>query len=176
MQRKEPSRCGRWSRSQICRDSSCDFLLDIFPYGNIMSREHGTSRDDLRRLQRHRRTPATADYRAARTRRGQDVGDSSARLRLPQPAVSKHLRRAQNVGVVIGQPARAAKVYRVNATELKPVHDWVKHFERFWTIISTHQAARRRKGAADHQRIQLTHDIHTGDDTCHHSNQPHPDR
>jgi hypothetical protein len=24
-------------------------------------------------------------------------------------------------------------MYRLNATQLKPVHDWVKTFERYWT-------------------------------------------
>jgi hypothetical protein len=24
-------------------------------------------------------------------------------------------------------------VYRLNPQELKPVHDWIQHFERFWT-------------------------------------------
>jgi hypothetical protein len=24
-------------------------------------------------------------------------------------------------------------MYRLNAAELKPVHDWVKTFERYWT-------------------------------------------
>jgi hypothetical protein len=24
-------------------------------------------------------------------------------------------------------------MYRLNAKELKPVHDWVKEYERFWT-------------------------------------------
>jgi hypothetical protein len=24
-------------------------------------------------------------------------------------------------------------MYRLNARELKPVHDWVKNFERFWS-------------------------------------------
>jgi hypothetical protein len=25
------------------------------------------------------------------------------------------------------------RLYRLNARELKPVHDWVKHYERFWS-------------------------------------------
>jgi DNA-binding transcriptional ArsR family regulator len=60
------------------------------------------------------------------------VGELVARLRIPQPAVSKHLRVLRKVGIVSVSKRGKRRMYRLNARELKPVHDWVKHFERFW--------------------------------------------
>ena len=62
----------------------------------------------------------------------QAVGDLVRRLRMPQPAVSKHLRVLRSVRVVQVNRRGRRRVYRLNAPALKPVHDWVKEFERFW--------------------------------------------
>jgi len=61
------------------------------------------------------------------------VNEVVVRLRIPQPAVSKHLRVLRKVGVVSMVKRGQHRMYRLNAAELKPVHDWVKHFERHWT-------------------------------------------
>lgn len=61
------------------------------------------------------------------------VGDVVVRLRIPQPAVSKHLGVLRKVGVVTVSKRGQHRLYRLNARELKPVHDWVKDYERFWT-------------------------------------------
>jgi DNA-binding transcriptional ArsR family regulator len=61
------------------------------------------------------------------------VGEMVVRLRMPQPAVSKHLGVLRKVGVVSVIKRGQHRMYRLNAAELKPVHDWVKTFERFWT-------------------------------------------
>ncbi len=61
------------------------------------------------------------------------VGDVVMRLRLAQPAVSKHLGVLRKVGVVAVSKRGQHRMYRLNAKELKPVHDWVKEYERFWT-------------------------------------------
>ena len=53
--------------------------------------------------------------------------------RLPQPAVSKHLGVLRKVGVVSVSKRGQLRMYRLNAKELKPVHDWVKTYERYWT-------------------------------------------
>ena len=60
------------------------------------------------------------------------VGDVVLRLRMPQPAVSKHLGVLRKVGVVTVSKRGQLRMYRLNAKELKPVHDWVKTYERFW--------------------------------------------
>ena len=61
------------------------------------------------------------------------VGELVLRLRMPQPAVSKHLGVLRRVGVVTVSKRGQLRLYRLNAKELKPVHDWVKTFERYWT-------------------------------------------
>jgi DNA-binding transcriptional ArsR family regulator len=60
------------------------------------------------------------------------VGDVVLRLRMAQPAVSKHLGVLRKVGVVTVSKRGQMRYYRLNAKELKPVHDWVKVYERFW--------------------------------------------
>ena len=61
------------------------------------------------------------------------VGEMVAALRLPQPAVSKHLGVLRKVGIVSVTKRGQLRLYRLNAKELKPVHDWVRTYERFWT-------------------------------------------
>jgi DNA-binding transcriptional ArsR family regulator len=60
------------------------------------------------------------------------VGAIVKALGLPQPAVSKHLGVLRRVGVVSVDRRGQHRLYRLNASELKPVHDWAKTFERFW--------------------------------------------
>jgi DNA-binding transcriptional ArsR family regulator len=61
------------------------------------------------------------------------VNEVVMRLRMPQPTVSKHLRVLRKVGVVSMVKRGQHRMYQLNATELKPVYDWVKTFERYWT-------------------------------------------
>src|SRR4051812_48699081 len=63
----------------------------------------------------------------------QAVGELVGALRLPQPAVSKHLAVLRRVRLVSVSRRGRRRVYRLNARELKTVHDWVKHYERFWS-------------------------------------------
>ncbi len=61
------------------------------------------------------------------------VGEVVRRLRLPQPAVSKHLGVLRSVGIVSASRQGRRRLYRLNAREIKPVHDWVRTYEHFWT-------------------------------------------
>jgi DNA-binding transcriptional ArsR family regulator len=61
------------------------------------------------------------------------VGEVVSTLRLPQPAISKHLSVLRKVGIVTVSKRGQLRMYRLNPKELKPVHDWVKTYERFWT-------------------------------------------
>src|SRR3954468_5096006 len=61
------------------------------------------------------------------------VGDLVHRLRIPQPAVSKHLSVLRRVRVVSVSRRGRSRMYRLNPRELKPVHDWIKMYEKFWT-------------------------------------------
>ncbi len=51
----------------------------------------------------------------------------------PQPVVSKHLGVLRQVGLVSAERRSREQVYRMNAGPLKPLHDWLGTFERFWT-------------------------------------------
>ena len=61
------------------------------------------------------------------------VGEVVRRMRMSQPAVSKHLGVLRKVGVVSVIKRGQHRMYRLNAAKLKPVHDWVKTFEHYWT-------------------------------------------
>jgi DNA-binding transcriptional ArsR family regulator len=61
------------------------------------------------------------------------VGEVVGRLRMAQPAVSKHLGVLRKVGVVSVIKRGQHRMYRLNAAELKPVYDWAKAFEHYWT-------------------------------------------
>jgi len=61
------------------------------------------------------------------------VGDVVLRVKLPQPAVSKHLGVLRKVGVVTVVKRGQHRMYRLNGAQLKPVHDWAKIFEQYWT-------------------------------------------
>ena len=60
------------------------------------------------------------------------VNDLVALLGVGQPQVSKHLRVLREVGLVSVRDEGRQRLYRLNGTALKPVHDWVKDFERTW--------------------------------------------
>jgi DNA-binding transcriptional ArsR family regulator len=74
---------------------------------------------------------------------GQLVGSLVDALGLPQPAVSKHLKVLREVGIVSVSKLGQQRLYRLNAQELKTVHDWVKPFEQYWT----HQLSRVKQRA-----------------------------
>jgi DNA-binding transcriptional ArsR family regulator len=71
------------------------------------------------------------------------VGELVESLELAQPAVSKHLGVLRAVGVVSVERVGKSRLYTLNPSELKPVHDWVKPFERFWS----HQLGRIKERA-----------------------------
>ncbi len=60
------------------------------------------------------------------------VNDLVRQLRLAQPQVSKHLRVLREVGAVDVRDEGRQRLYRLNGHALKPIHDWVKTYERFW--------------------------------------------
>lgn len=118
------------------------FQLDIFPYGYIIGLmpRAATTTDAFNAIAEPRRRAiinVLADGRA------HAVGEVVGRLHIPQPAVSKHLAVLRRVGIVTASREGQRRLYRLNAKELKPVHDWAKTYERFWT----HQIERIREHA-----------------------------
>jgi DNA-binding transcriptional ArsR family regulator len=61
------------------------------------------------------------------------VGDLVRALGLGQPQVSKHLRVLREVGVLEVRDSGRQRLYRLNGHALKPIHDWVKGYERLWS-------------------------------------------
>src|ERR671935_1133242 len=61
------------------------------------------------------------------------VNDLVQALGLAQPKVSKHLRVLREVGAVDVRDEGRRRLYRLNGHALKPIHDWVKSYERSWT-------------------------------------------
>ena len=61
------------------------------------------------------------------------VNDLVRLLGLAQPQVSKHLRVLREVGAVDVREEGRQRLYSLNGQALKPIHDWVKGYERIWT-------------------------------------------
>ncbi len=92
------------------------------------------------------RTPTTADaFNAVAEPRRREILDLLAEggqrqvndlvdaLDLAQPQVSKHLRVLREVGLVEVRNDGRRRMYRLNGPALKPIHDWVKSYERTWS-------------------------------------------
>ncbi len=76
----------------------------------------------------------------------QGVGELVGAMRIAQPAVSKHLGVLRRVRIV------SVSRHRLNAKELKPVHDWVKNYEQFWNNqINRIKARAEQKARQQHQ-------------------------
>jgi DNA-binding transcriptional ArsR family regulator len=60
------------------------------------------------------------------------VTDMARDLGMTQPQASKHLRVLREVGLVRVRGAGKQRLYGVDARGLRPVHEWVGGFERFW--------------------------------------------
>ena len=60
------------------------------------------------------------------------VGDLAQELGMTQPGASKHLRVLREVGLVRVRGAGKLRLYGLDARGLRPVHEWVGGFERYW--------------------------------------------
>jgi DNA-binding transcriptional ArsR family regulator len=78
------------------------------------------------------------------------VGTIVGALGLPQPGISKHLGVLRKVGVVSVAKHGQQRLYNLEATKLKPVHDWVTTFEQLWS----HQLDRIKERAERKAREQ----------------------
>jgi DNA-binding transcriptional ArsR family regulator len=61
------------------------------------------------------------------------VNDLVRELGVSQPLVSKHLRVLREVGLVDVREEGRRRIYRLDGRSLKPIHDWVKSYERSWS-------------------------------------------
>lgn len=60
------------------------------------------------------------------------VTELAQELGISQPRTSKHLRVLREVGLVRVREAGKQRLYGLEAHGLRPVHEWVGGFERFW--------------------------------------------
>lgn len=88
------------------------------------------------------------------------VGEMVEMLRIPQPAASKHLAVLRKVGIVAVTKRGQLRLYRLDPKQLKPVHDWVKKYERFWAhhLDRIKERAERKTMERFAQANQLTKD------------------
>jgi DNA-binding transcriptional ArsR family regulator len=61
------------------------------------------------------------------------VTDLARDLGMTQPQASKHLRVLREVGLVRVRGAGKQRLYALDAEGLRPVHEWLGGFERFWS-------------------------------------------
>jgi DNA-binding transcriptional ArsR family regulator len=61
------------------------------------------------------------------------VGELVRRLRMSQPAVSKHLRILREAGMVSSRVDAQRRQYRIEPAPLAEVDEWLAHFRPFWT-------------------------------------------
>ena len=82
------------------------------------------------------------------------VNEIVVRMKVAQPAVSKHLGALRKAGVVTVVKRGQHRMYRLKPEGLKPVHDWVKVFERYWTH-QVNQIKQRAERKALERMIRL---------------------
>jgi DNA-binding transcriptional ArsR family regulator len=61
------------------------------------------------------------------------VGELEAKLRMPQPSVSKHLRVLREAGFVESRVDAQRRLYRVRLEPLIEIDAWLAPFRRFWS-------------------------------------------
>jgi DNA-binding transcriptional ArsR family regulator len=61
------------------------------------------------------------------------VGEIERHLRMPQPAVSKHLRVLRDAGFVESTVDAQRRLYRLTPKPLEEVDAWLAQFRQFWS-------------------------------------------
>jgi DNA-binding transcriptional ArsR family regulator len=60
------------------------------------------------------------------------VKDLTARFAISQPAVSQHLATLRRAGLVAERRAGRLVYYRIEPNGLRPLIDWITHYQAFW--------------------------------------------
>ena len=125
----EPCELPRMGERKQSNDSIL-FSLDIFPYRNICT----SCQEPRQRPTSSTRSPSLGarDSRRSVRRQGMLSGMWFGAADAAAGGVETSSRASQG-GVVSVTKQGQLRLYRLNAKELKPVHDWVKMYERFWT-------------------------------------------
>jgi DNA-binding transcriptional ArsR family regulator len=138
----------RWLWRALPNREILMFPVDIFLYENIMllMPRAATTTDVFNAIAEPRRRDIIDILVDGR---GRAVGEITEALRLPQPAVSKHLGVLRKVGIVSVTKSGQLRLYRLEPRELKPLHDWVTKYERFWTHHLDNIKERAERKAAE---------------------------
>ena len=89
------------------------------------------------------------------------VNDIVIALKMEQPSVSKHLKVLRNVGLVRVRRNGRHMMYRTNAEAIRPLHEWTKFFEQFWS----HQLGRIKERAEAKARERETQSKKTNEES-----------
>ena len=90
------------------------------------------SRRENRRLLCHCRSNAACPVARLARDGEKNVTELLEPFAISQPAVSKHLRILREARLVRSRKVGRIRVYAVEASKLREVHDWVTHFEKYW--------------------------------------------
>lgn len=90
----------------------------------------------------------------------QSVGEIERQLRIPQPAVSKHLRVLRDAGFVESTVDAQRRLYRLRPEPFQEMDAWLAQFRRFWSehvdalerhldrMAQSEQAGKKRRRAS----------------------------
>jgi DNA-binding transcriptional ArsR family regulator len=77
------------------------------------------------------------------------VGEIVVALSTDQPSISKHLGVLREVGLVRVRRVGRHRMYRANADGIRPLYDFAKTFEKYWT----HQLLRIKDRAEAKEKL-----------------------
>ena|SRR5579872_6562694 len=60
------------------------------------------------------------------------VGDLADNFRMTRPAISKHLRVLESVGLVAARQEGTSRMMTLDARPLRVVHTWLQDYEAYW--------------------------------------------
>jgi DNA-binding transcriptional ArsR family regulator len=88
----------------------------------------------------------------------QSVGEIERQLRMPQPAVSKHLRVLREAGFVESRVDAQRRLYRLKPEPLQEVDAWLAPFRRFWSahLDALERHLERMESIATNQKATAT--------------------
>lgn len=61
------------------------------------------------------------------------VNELLRQFAISQPALSQQLKVLREAGLVVVRREGKRRVYALDPRPLRQIHDWVGHYERFWT-------------------------------------------
>ena len=92
------------------------------------------------------------------------VNELMGAVGMAQPQVSKHLRVLREVGAVEVRDEGRRRLYSLNGHALRPIHDWVKNYERWWSdrfeqLDSVLEELKRQEGKGERSSRPKDNDI-----------------